>query len=240
MTASAVDTSLGHPSILGYWAIVLSASTTGLAANAFAAIPYQSDPNPMAYGVESVVVAGTAMGSKNSEGPVVQGTTFTGGAMTVVWHIPYDVKSTGTGVVFVQSAIFSGGTEHTLQLLDVNGNAAIVSPLIVLKNNNQQVVDSLLPTINVELVGTGPTSVVLRVIRNHPAITNPDYANVSLTFTDEASGGVPDPDDPANPDKCIITLAAGKHTIGVKAQYLYSDLVHVVGNSMIQMVIKIS
>jgi len=132
--------------------------------------------------------------------------------------IPYNLTwTTGFGYMMVWSDLTQ--PYPTVTIKDTDDNIAHSSPLIVLDNLTQDVVEYLIADLVVEKISGTPASAVVRITRTHytPIIT--DFAGYSMEWTDAATDGIPDPADPANPDKIMLTLEAGKHTIGVRTNY---------------------
>jgi hypothetical protein len=225
-----------HPDILGYWDFILKGfDTEFVSVYGFGADNYFSHPNPVGYLCESAVLSGGIPGIKNSETPALMSDWNVG----VYWHIPFNGLTSGGPYVVVQSAEFIDGSAHTLLFKDMHGNEATVSPFIVLEGHSQGVVDSLTGHIFIDLVSSDTITATIRVRRLHVSTASPDWGTINLFFIDEATGGIPDPDDPANPDKTIVTIGPGAHTFGVLAQYVYSDGITTLGYSMIEMVVEV-
>jgi len=225
-----------HPVTLGYWDFILKGfDTEFVAVYGLGADNYLSHPNPIGYLCGSSTIAGDIPGIKISETPALMSDWATG----VIWHVPFDALSSGGPYVVVQSAQFVDGSAFTMDFKDEHGNEAIASPFVILDGHSQAVVDSLASFIIIELVSSDTVTATLRVKRVHAVAASPDWATINMFFIDEATGGTPDPDDPANPDKTIVTVGPGAHKFGVLAQYVYSDGVTTLGYSMMEVVVEV-
>lgn len=134
------------------------------------------------------------------------------------------------------SDLMSGVVTATFK--DVNGNEAVVSPVVVV-DDTYSGVGFLVAGIEMDVVSAGPTEVVVRLTRSHTAITVPDMVLESMSWGIGAPSA-PDPADPGNDDKVFVTLTAGVHVVEVKGNYESVDGLTAWPQSMIQMVIEVA
>ena len=138
-------------------------------------------------------------------------------AMTAM-SIPYKPTwISGSGYMMIWSDLTQ--SKKTVTFKDVAGNTAYVSPVILLDNASQNVIAYLLGGLLIESISATATSLVVRITRQHAPVSILDFTDFAMGWLEEATGGTPDPADPGNPDKIILTLGAGNHTIGVKTSY---------------------
>jgi hypothetical protein len=128
--------------------------------------------------------------------------------------------------------------------VDSSGNYASVIPVIILDQTTETVLEFLVPQLDIDLVTATPASVTLRITRSHPAV-NPSLGDASITgvtmsWGSVASGGTPDPMDPTNPDKVIVTLTPGIYRIGLTAAYTTPPAPIALPTSQTEMIIQIS
>jgi hypothetical protein len=138
-----------------------------------------------------------------------------------VLHIPYSIPwVTGHGLMMCWDA--NPTPYKTVTIKDVLGNSAYFSPLVLLSSDMNAVVACLAPKLLVEMVSSTYTEAVIRLTRSHDALTVPplgNFNNITLSWIYSGPTGVPDPADPGNPDKILLTRAPGNHTFGVDAVY---------------------
>lgn len=127
----------------------------------------------------------------------------------------------------------------TVTFKDITGNEAYVSPTVVLDNISQNVMAYLVADLSLEVVTSSPGLATIRITRSHAPIGLADFSHHTMEWLDDAVGGTPDPDDPADPDKRILVLAAGNYTLGVKTSYEYVG-VTVYPSSAFTMVINVA
>jgi hypothetical protein len=126
----------------------------------------------------------------------------------------------GTGHLFAWDA-FTGGI-NTLTFRDVNGNEAVHSPFLILDDVSQNAIGYMIADLHMDVLSATATTCTIRLTRSHSSSTYPEYANHSMTWLDSAIGGMPDPADPANPDKKILVFpTAGIFTLGVATTYTH-------------------
>ena len=135
--------------------------------------------------------------------------------------IPYHLTWTaGLGYMQVWSNMAAPVITPTFR--DNQGNEAYYAPLTLLDNVDMAVVIArLIGNIDIEVVSTSPGAITLRLLRSHPPIPLADYATHTMEWIGAAATGSPDPDDPGNPHKTIVTLAAGNYTLGLKTTYYF-------------------
>jgi hypothetical protein len=150
---------------------------------------------------------------------------------TIQYHLPWDV-SLGYGIRVIWNSPDS--PVKTVTFKDVEGNEAYISPLYALNNAivaPQQAAQYVCGNISAALVSATATVAKIRLTRSHPPISwvttgiEDDVLTVTgLGWLGIAGDGEPDPSDPTNTNKVIITVPAGKYTVGVKANYNWSDM----------------
>lgn len=106
----------------------------------------------------------------------------------------------------------------TITFKDINGNQAEICPVIFV-NDTYTSGEYLLGALTIALVEQEETYVKLRVTKSHAAITTTNVALGGMFWLHDALGGTPDPLDPTNENKTILTLATGNYKMGVLTTY---------------------
>ena len=136
-------------------------------------------------------------------------------------NVPYHLELlTGLGYMVVWSNLEDTVPHKTIAYQDVEGNEAYYAPVVVLDNTSQALIQKLVAQVVVEEVSATSEHVVVRLTRTHagmPFLT--DFLPAVMSWLGEALDGDPDPDDPGNPDKILVTLTPGVHTVGVRTDY---------------------
>ena len=231
------------PSVLGYYYFELQEKTTGsggytgfinrypLVANYSPGYP---NNNHVFYEPESSLISGSPASSLPE---------YLSQPMTdkkIRYGLPW---TSGTGKIFVWGANVSGVETATFE--DINGNTARWSPVIVLKANDQVIDDCLIADIKVDLISSTSTEAILRIARKHDPATGHSfytpYGAINMSWTGAAAGGVPDPSDPGNTNKTVITVPAGIYKIGVSTTYV-NNLIggFTYPNSVAELVLEVS
>jgi hypothetical protein len=134
--------------------------------------------------------------------------------------IPYKLNWTvGLGYMMVWSD--PGDPVKTVTFKDIAGNEAYVSPIIILDNTTQDVVEQLIGDVAIDVVAASAEAVTIRLTRSHPPIFLGDYSNYSMEWLGDTATGTPDPYDPTNANKIVMTLSPGNYTLGVQTTYEY-------------------
>jgi hypothetical protein len=151
-------------------------------------------------------------------------------AINLNWHIDYyDPAHPAIMMVFFDVE----GTSLTvdpLKFKDILGNTAYAAPLICLDTTSQAILSPspLIADIIVELVSSTSTHATLRITRSHPTFPTSgplnDFKSYVMKWTDDALGGTPDPLDPTNDNKTIVTVPIGTYNFGVNATYTNTGL----------------
>ncbi len=136
-------------------------------------------------------------------------------ALSIPYILPWSV---GFGYMIVWSDLTQPIVTTTFK--DSEGNEAYAAPMTVLDNISQVVIEQFMGDIDVEIVAATNSSIILRLTRSHPPVSLTNFRNVSMEWLGEAVSSDPDPSDPENPDKCVVSLGAGTHTIGLKTRYV--------------------
>lgn len=203
-------------------------STTGTYQFSFEAAPgfvnvypiphayYPDMPNvPLNYLTEDRYIAGTAYPDidlgRDASGiglPYMDAMNISYDLLWVPWR----------GFMLVWSNLGAG--PKTATFVDVNGNKAYSSPLIVLDNATQAVEEYLIADLVVDIIATTHGTATLRLTRSHHSVGHTDFVTRTMTWLEDATGGAPDPLDPTNPDKTILVLPSGSYTFGVATLYI--------------------
>ncbi len=164
--------------------------------------------NPIRYVGQSAWFAGSVGAIQNQFGSPAMT------AMSVRWRVPY--PGPVSKMLIYRAAT---GLDNTLTFIDVNGNKAAVSPLLILDTTSQTILNYLVPTLQADLVsGTGGVATV-RFTKSQAAYVNSDIVSTTLNFIG-IIGGYPDPADPSNPDVILADLPAGIYKVGVTCNYV--------------------
>lgn len=87
----------------------------------------------------------------------------------------------------------------------------------------------LLTDLAVDFVSSDGYTATLRLTRSHATTLHmniyPPYGHMNMVWLNDALGGSPDPADPLNIDKTIVTLGPGTYTLGVGTSYV-NDVIH--------------
>ncbi|MCD6011634.1 MAG: hypothetical protein K0Q79_1496 [Flavipsychrobacter sp.] len=154
---------------------------------------------------------------------VGQGTNAsgTGQAMMVDKDVRYIMLWVGlAGHFLVWDAGLGGASTFTFR--DVYGNEAMHSPFLILDDASQDAIGYMIADLDMEVVSATDTTCTVRLTRSHLSSAYPEYATHSMVWLLGAMGSSPDPLDPANPDKRILTFPGpGRYTIGVGTNYTY-------------------
>jgi len=138
-------------------------------------------------------------------------------ATTIPYHLPWTV---GLGYMQVWSDMTAPVVTPTFR--DNEGNEAYYAPLTILDNVDMGVVVArYIGDISIDVLSTSQASMTLRLTRTHPPIALADYAEHTMEWLGAAAAGAADPEAPGNPNKVILTLAAGTYTLGVKTTYFF-------------------
>jgi hypothetical protein len=132
--------------------------------------------------------------------------------INVYWE-GMDVPS-GSFVLMAWSAL--GTMPSTLTYRDVMGNEARVSPLLFIHSIPMPALMArVLPKIEVDLVGIIGDMATVRFKRYEtPIPTMPAFSQAGIEWVTDV-GYSPDPSDPTNDDKIIITVPVGVYRVGV-------------------------
>lgn len=203
----AVPNEVGDPHVMGYYKFEMQGAIDFLNIN-----PIDIDfpgNNRLNYQTEERFIMGLA-----PESALPESVTPMAG-ISIPYKLPWTV---GFGYMIVWSDF--GALITTATYGDIAGNIAYVAPVTVFDNTSNTVVEHLLGDISVELVSSTNTNVTLRLIRQHPPIVLTNFSTYSMEWLGIASTGIPDPLDPENPDKTVVTLNAGLHILGLKTTYM--------------------
>jgi hypothetical protein len=205
----AVPTDPNPPSVSGFYSYNLQANTASfINVNSIAAGDYPTN-NTVTYETEDRVIAGYTPDTtaENASSLVMS-------SKVIPYKIPWDPYR---GFMMIWSDL--GATAKTATFVDTAGNQAYVSPMVVLDSSTQDVEEYLIADLVVELVSAGYNTLQLRLIRSHAPVIHADFVNQVMTWLHDAAGGTPDPLDPTNADKTIVTLSRGTYTLGVGTVY---------------------
>lgn len=124
------------------------------------------------------------------------------------------------GHLLVWNAGLGGSSTFTFR--DVYGNEAIHSPFLVLDDISQNSLAYLIADLDMEMVSSTDTTCTVRLRRSHPSSTYPEYATHTMSWILGTLSSSPDPLDPTNTDKVLVTFPGpGKYTVGVSTAYTY-------------------
>ena len=204
-----VPTGPTPPSVSGFYYYNFQADTSAfINLNPIAPGDYPTS-NIVAYETEDRVLAGDAPDTTSENA-----TSLVMSSKLIPYKIPW---APFRGYMMIWSDL--GATSKTVTFVDTSGYQAYVSPMIVLDNATQNAEEYLIADITVELVTAGYNTLQLRLIRNHPSAAHADFVNHTMSWLHDAAGGTPDPLDPTNSDKTIVTLHRGNYTFGVGTVY---------------------
>ena len=206
---TAVPTVTGSPHVIGYYEMELR--ETDEFYHAYSLEESYTGLNRMQYVTEERYLTGYA---PENALPL---TTVPMPEKRIRYRLPWTV---GLGYMIVFPDLTE--PETTVTFSDTEGNKAFFSPVIVLDNTTQEVLDVLCGRLEVEVVAANVDAVVVKVTRMHPAIHMADFATYVMEWTHDAIGGKPDPTDPHNADITLLTLLPGKHLLGLRTTYLYT------------------
>jgi hypothetical protein len=197
------------PSVSGFYSYNLQANTAAfINVNAIASGDYPTN-NTVSYETEDRVIAGDVPNTVSENA-----TSLVMGTKLIPYKIPWVAYR---GFMMIWSDLSQA--IKTATFVDIAGNEAYVSPMIVLDNATQAAEEYLVADILVELASAGHNTVQLRLTRSHAPVAHADFVNHVMSWLDDAAGGTPDPLDPTNTDKTIVTLSRGSYTFGVGTVY---------------------
>ncbi|MCF8448958.1 MAG: hypothetical protein K9G49_03710 [Taibaiella sp.] len=199
---------VGDPHIIGYYSYDFTESPGFIHINPLASA-YPSD-NRVYYETEERYLTGH---------PPESSLPLSVTAMSAA-SIPYKLTWTvGLGYMMVWSDITFPVVTGTFE--DVEGNKAYYAPLTILDNTTQDVIEHLMGDLSVALVSATASLATFRLTRSHIPILLANFREHTMEWLEAATTGTPDPLDPLNTNKTIITVGAGVHTVGIKTTYLF-------------------
>jgi hypothetical protein len=229
---SATYTSPSAPSVLGYYPVEYDGTIGFIAINGLAAAYpgtldlYKQDTASMHGGAIPATV------------PETGHLPMTGEKLT--YHVPWPGA---LGDIWVWSPTVSGLQAATFA--DTVGNQAYVSPVVVLYDHTAGIEEYLIADMLLDFVSSDGYTATLRLTRSHAPTAHiniiPPFGHMVMNWLVDAAGGSPDPLDPTNSDKTIISLPPGTYTLGVGTSYV-NDVTHYTytAQSAFTMVITIS
>jgi hypothetical protein len=197
------------PHVIGYYSYDFEAAADFI--NSYELVDSYLSTNDVHYETEELYVTGV---------PYQTGTQLYVAPMTAK-SIPYQLAWTvGFGYMMVWSP--PAAPISTATFKDVEGNIAIVSPLIILNNVSQDLILYLIADIDVEVISSTSSDITLRLVRHHAPSYVPDFNNFTMSWLEAALDAIPDPADPSNDDVRILTVFPGNYTIGVETSYQHA------------------
>ena len=202
-----VSTTSSPPSVTGAYQFKLAAASPFLNVYPIQHAHYPANDNFLYYITEERYIAGDT--------PDVNLTT---GNYMDAESLPYNLAWV-SGRGFMLAWIDLSAPAKTATFVDSMGNEAFVGPLIVFDNVSQNIEEYLIADILVELVSATRNTATLRLTKSHTPIGHIDFLDYVMNWLYDATGGTPDPLDPTNSDKTILTLIRGTYTFGVATFY---------------------
>jgi hypothetical protein len=224
-----IPTVAGAPHVLGYYAYDFCATPGFIHVHPL--ITGYLSSNPVNFQTEERYITGHPFDTDNEHAVT---------AMTAL-SIPYRLAWTiGNGYMMVWSDL--APSIKTATFRDIEGNTAYAAPLFLLDNLTEVLIEYYMADIEMEVISVSTSSAVVRLTRSHPPVSIADYSDLHMSWIGEATSGTPDPDDPTNADKIILTLDAGTHTVGIKTSYqaIYSGVPVIWPPSAFTMVIGVN
>jgi len=135
--------------------------------------------------------------------------------------LPMTSKEVDFNILYTTSDdlfIWNGdSTVHSVTFKDINGNSAECAPVIIMQSTVAGIGEFWIGDIVAEVIGITGSEVNIRITR----ISTGSSSGIGqvMTWFYDAVGGTPDPSDPTNPDKTIVSLPAGYYTFGVQVSY---------------------
>lgn len=203
----AVPNEVGDPHVMGYYRFEMQAAVDFSHIN-----PIEADfpgGNRLYYQTEERYIMGLP-----PENAIPEFVTPMS-AIVVPYKLPWTV---GFGYMMTWSDLSAAHVTTTYR--DIAGNVAYVAPVTIFDNTTNTVVERLLGDLTLELLSSAPSTVTIRLTRSHPTIGLANFSSYSMDWLDAAATGSPDPEDPGNPDKTVLTLNVGVHKVGLKTIYM--------------------
>lgn len=198
----------GNPHTIGFYSFHLSASGEFIHSNALVS-PYLSD-NTLYYQTEERYITAEPV---ELSGPIDVAPLP---EVTILYKLPW---TEGFGYMLIWSSLETGAPSIAVQ--DTSGNEGYYAPLYLLDNTSQALVATLIGDLQIEVVSASSASVTIRVTRSHAPISLLNFAEHTMEWLFDATGGMPDPEDPENTDKIILTLEPGNYSLGLRTTYYY-------------------
>jgi hypothetical protein len=205
----------GDPHAIGHWMFQLEDNGTFI--NAYDLVDdYLTDCEVIALTEDAYVSGGTPVTITPTSLPPQS-------SKAVRWRVDWNHPPQGFGYLLVWSDVTT--STPTITYKDVNNNVAYVSPLLIIDNLSQDLIQYMLADVVIETVSATAEQVVVRVTRSHPPIFLADFSDHTMSWKGTmAPFLMDDPDNPGNPDIQIATLPAGKYTIGVRTVYTLTSI----------------
>jgi hypothetical protein len=209
-------TSLSDPTTLGYYPVAYDGTGAFIAVNGLAAAyPGSQSLNKQ----DTVSMHGGAIPTLVSETGHLPMTS-----KRLIYHVPWPGP---LGDIWVWPPAVTGPTTITFE--DTAGNEAYISPVVVLYDHTAGIEEYLIANMTIDFVSSDGYTATLRLTRSHAPTAHinilPPYGHMVMAWLEDALGGTPDPSDPSNADKTIISLAPGTHRLGVGTSYV-NDVIH--------------